>query len=178
MAKALAGVAPLALKARAGRDESGLHHRDVTKAALLRALFTGRDASWLAEQGESYSRELPKRLRQEMVEQVEWHRDQGHELVLVSASLGTYLRPFARDHGFDHVIAVEMQEDATGVLTGEMTGPNVRGPEKAIRLKAWLGEARPESMWAYGNSSGDTELLAMADVPVWVGRAASKAAAT
>jgi hypothetical protein len=23
-------------------------------------------------------------------------------------------------------------------------------------------------LWAYGNSSGDTELLAMADVPVWV----------
>jgi phosphoserine phosphatase len=35
-------------------------------------------------------------------------------------------------------------------------------------LAAWLGETRPELMWAYGNSSGDRELLAMADVPVWV----------
>lgn len=178
MAKALTCVAPTAFKARAGLDKSGLHHRDVTKARLLRSLFTGREASWLAAQGESYSRDLTKKLRQEMVEQVQWHQSHGHELVLVSASLGTYLRPFAELHGFDHVIAVEMQTDANGHLTGEMTGPNVRGPEKAKRLKAWLGEARPETMWAYGNSSGDTELLAMANVPVWVGRAASKAAAT
>ncbi len=47
-------------------------------------------------------------------------------------------------------------------------GPNVRGPEKAVRLRSWLGGDVPEMLWAYGNSSGDTELLAMADAPVWV----------
>ena len=55
-----------------------------------------------------------------------------------------------------------------GLLTGEMVGPNVRGEEKAVRLRRWLGDDVPEMIWAYGNSSGDTELLAMADVPVWV----------
>ena len=70
--------------------------------------------------------------------------------------------------GFDHVIAVGLESDADGTLTGELAGPNVRGPEKAVRLRRWLGDDRPEMLWAYGNSSGDTELLAMADVPVWV----------
>jgi HAD superfamily hydrolase (TIGR01490 family) len=103
-----------------------------------------------------------------MVEQIAWHRAAGHELVIVSAGLETYLRPFAAALGFDHVIAVAMEVGESGHLTGAMVGPNVRGPEKAHRLSRWLGDDRPELMWAYGNSNGDRELLAMADVPVWV----------
>lgn len=177
LARALRTVGPLAVKARTGRLDVELHHRDASKGALLRALLAGREASWLAREGERYAAELGRRLRPEMVEQVRWHRDSGHELVLVSASLGAYLRPFARIHGFDHTIAVELEEGASGHLTGEMVGPNVRGPEKAVRLRAWLDGEAPELLWAYGNSSGDRELLAMADVPVWVDRRSHRAPA-
>jgi phosphatidylglycerophosphatase C len=166
--RALRRVAPLAVRARTGRLASELHHRDATKAALLRELFRGRSASWLAEQGERYATELPSRLRPEMVEQLEWHRSAGHELVLVSASLRAYLGPFGQAHGFDQVIAVDLEEGDSGHLTGELAAPNVRGPEKAVRLRAWLAGDQPEVLWAYGNSSGDADLLAMADVPVWV----------
>jgi len=168
LARALRRIAPLAVRARTGRLDSELHHRDAAKAALLRELFTGRDAAWLRHEGERYAATLTAKLRPEMVEQVRWHRESGHELVIVSASLDAYLRPFAAAHGFDHVIAVEMEAGSHGRLTGHLQGPNVRGPEKALRLRAWLGGAEPEMIWAYGNSNGDTELLAMADVPVWV----------
>ncbi|MCU1372664.1 MAG: HAD-superfamily subfamily hydrolase [Ilumatobacteraceae bacterium] len=161
-------IAPVAVRARAGRLEAEVHHRDATKAALLRELFRGRSDAWLQARGQQYATTLGAKLRPEMVEQVRWHRDAGHELVIVSASLATYLTPFAAAFGFDHVIAVEMQIGSDGHLTGEMTGPNVRGEEKAVRLRRWIGDDTPEIMWAYGNSSGDTELLAMADVPVWV----------
>jgi phosphatidylglycerophosphatase C len=161
-------VAPTAVRARTGRLTGEVHHRDATKAALLQDLFTGRRDTWLQSEGAQYAATLPSKLRPEMVEQVRWHRDAGHELVIVSASLRTYLDPFAEDFGFDHVIAVEMEADAEGMLTGAMVGPNVRGPEKAVRLRRWLDGDEPEMLWAYGNSSGDTELLAMADVPVWV----------
>jgi HAD superfamily hydrolase (TIGR01490 family) len=150
-----------------GQLNDMIHHRDVTKAALLEELFTGRSAQWLQAEGRDYATTLGAKLRPEMVEQVRWHRDAGHELVIVSASLRTYLEPFARSFGFDHVIAVELDSD-DDVLTGAMVGPNVRGEEKAVRLRQWLGGDEPETMWAYGNSSGDTELLALADVPVWV----------
>jgi phosphatidylglycerophosphatase C len=166
--RTVARVAPDAVRARAGLLEAEVHHRDATKAALLRALLRGRSAAWLQAQGEQYATALPAKLRPEMVEQVRWHRDAGHELVIVSASLATYLEPFARSFGFDHVIAVEMEEHPDGSLTGEMVGGNVRGEAKAVRLRQWLGGDVPEMMWAYGNSSGDAELLAMADVPVWV----------
>ena len=56
----------------------------------------------------------------------------------MSASLLAYLEPFAADLGIDHVIAVGFDEDADGRLTGRLTGPNVRGPEKAVRLRVGL----------------------------------------
>ena len=65
---------------------------------------------------------------------------------------------------------VELEVGADGALTGALVGPNVRGPEKEVRLRAWLDGDEPDLLWAYGNSSGDRELLAMADVPVWVDR--------
>lgn len=170
VARAAAEVAPTAADARFGRRRTGAHPRDVTKAALLRRLTAGRPADWFADRGRRFADTLDRRLRPEMMEQALWHRSEGHELVLVSASLATYLGPFAEAHGFDHVIAVELAHDAGGVLTGELDGPNVRGPEKATRFQSWLDGDEPDVLWAYGNSSGDAELLALADIPVWVGR--------
>ena len=161
-------IAPMAVRARTGRIPSEVHHRDATKAALLHDLFAGRREDWYRVQGQQYATTLGAKLRPEMVEQVQWHREAGHELVIVSASLRTYLDPFAAAHGFDHVIAVELEADGDGVLTGAMVGPNVRAEEKAVRLRRWLDGDEPEMLWAYGNSSGDAQLLAMADVPVWV----------
>ncbi len=168
VARAVSRVAPKAARARLGRLEAEIHHRDTTKAALLGALLAGREGAWLAQAGRDYARTLPRRIRPEMAHQVAWHRSHGHELVIVSASLLAYLEPYARSEGFDHVIAVGMEVDRSGLLTGRMTGPNVRGPEKVARLQAWLGGDSPDLLWGYGNSAGDAELLALAHVPVWV----------
>jgi phosphatidylglycerophosphatase C len=48
-----------------------------------------------------------------------------------------------------------------------MDGPNVRAAEKAVRLTDLLGPAEVE-LWAYGDSRGDREMLAMADHPTRV----------
>lgn len=168
VARATGRVGSAAARARLGRLEDELHHRDATKAALLRELLTGRRADWLAEHGVAFAQTLDARLRPLMVDQLAWHRAEGHELVIVSAGLDAYLGPFGAAAGFSHVIAVELEADVHGLLTGALAGPNVRGPEKEVRLRSWLGDDPPEHLWAYGNSSGDRELLAMADVPVWV----------
>jgi len=175
VARAVARVAPGSARARLGGLEHEIHHRDATKEALLGALLAGRDAGWFAEAGEAFARTLPRRIRPGMAAQVRWHRAHGHELVIVSASLLTYLDPFARREGFDHVIAVGMEVGHGGRLTGHLTGPNVRGPEKAVRVREWLGDETAGLGWCYGNSSGDTELLALAQVPVWVNRRRERA---
>jgi phosphatidylglycerophosphatase C len=144
--------------------------RDVAKAALVRRTLTGYDAARLTEVATRFADNVVHRhLRADVVERVEWHRRQGHELVLVSASLAMYLELIAKKLGFDAVLATELAVRDDGRLTGELAGANVRGAEKVRRLDQWLGDG-PAFVWAYGDSSGDRELLARADQPISVGR--------
>ncbi|MGZ6954059.1 MAG: HAD-IB family hydrolase, partial [Acidimicrobiia bacterium] len=144
--------------------------RDVAKELLLVRLLAGLPHDEVREAGRVYARTV--RVRPEMRARLEWHRQEGHDIVIVSASLEAYLSPLAPRLGVGHVIGCTFVSDERGVLTGELAGGNVRGPEKARRLQHWLGgeEARAGvELWAYGDSSGDDELLAMADHATRVG---------
>jgi phosphatidylglycerophosphatase C len=149
--------------------------RDMLKVVTIEHLFRGWHAERLEQLGAAYAAELHKGLRPALVDRLRWHQDSGHAALLVSASLGAYLRPLARDLGLDAVLAVELAVDAHGMLTGDVVGgANTRGPEKAARLLTWtadrFGPDTDVELWAYGDSSGDIELLELADHPMWVGR--------
>lgn len=141
--------------------------RDAAKLVLLRRALQGRPARDVLIEGEQFGQELVSKLRSDMADRLRWHRARGHRLILVSASLAAYLEPLGRHVGFDQVIATRLAVDDDGLFSGALVGANVRGQEKADRLRGALASDDVE-LWAYGNSSGDRELLAMADHPVWV----------
>jgi phosphatidylglycerophosphatase C len=152
--------------------------RDSLKVATIGHLFRGLDADLLDERGRAYAATLGDLLRPEMVARLRWHQQEGHAVVIVSASLGAYLRPLAGELGLDAALAVELVTGADGCLTGGVVGAlNTRGPEKVARLQAWaaerFGPATDFELWAYGDSAGDEDLLALADHPTWVGRRAT-----
>jgi phosphatidylglycerophosphatase C len=166
LARALLAISPRL--ARAALDDA---RRDDAKVALVRHTLTGYDAARVTEVAAGFARDvLARHLRPDVVERVTWHRGQGHVVVIVSASLRNYLDPIAAELGVSAVLATELAVGDDGRLTGELAGPNVRGAEKVRRLDDWLGD-RPAFVWAYGDSSGDRELLARADQGVTVGRA-------
>ena len=107
-----------------------------------------------------------------MVRRLEWHREQGHRVVLVSASYRSYLDHLARMLGCDAVLSTEIEVDSTGRCTGRLKGRNCRGPEKVNRLTTWMQAEgiHGARVWAYGDSSGDEHMLAMANHPVRVTR--------
>jgi phosphatidylglycerophosphatase C len=105
-------------------------------------------------------------------DRVDWHRGEGHELVLVSASPELYVTPIGRRLGFDTVLATRLEVGADGRLTGRLLGPNCRGPEKVVRLREWRGEGMALA-YAYGDSAGDREMLDLAVTAVRVGRRSS-----
>lgn len=144
-------------------DRDGGRRRDRMKATMLARVFADRPVAAVEPIAEAYALQVAHRLWPQSLARVGWHAEQGHRLVLVSASLALYAAPAARALGFDDVIAVDL-ETTDGRYTGAMRGPNVRGAEKAVRLQALLGET-PGELWAYGNSAGDAAMLAMADRP-------------
>jgi phosphatidylglycerophosphatase C len=147
--------------------------RDSLKVATVGRLFQGMPTPELNKLAEAYAESLHDLLRSELVEQLRWHQHEGHATVIVSASLAVYLHPVAGRLGIDDVLAVELEADEAGVLTGKVAGGlNTRGAHKVTRLRGWMdrrfGPGTPVELWAYGDSSGDKELLAAADHPTWI----------
>jgi phosphatidylglycerophosphatase C len=157
------------------RGGLAIRNRDDVKAAMLRHLFEGRSEDELRTRGELYARDLlSDQLRPMVLDRLHRHRDAGHRTLIVSASLVYYLEPLAAELGIDGVIGVE-PEVSDGVLTGALARPNVRAGQKAVRLREWLDAPAdgpiPETfLWGYGNSSGDHQLLALAQRAYWLGR--------
>jgi phosphatidylglycerophosphatase C len=174
-ATAQAFAATIARLSRQGRTS---WTRDDVKADLVERLFGGREATAVETSARGFAADVVGRhLRAEAVELADWHRTQGHRLVIVSASFAVYLRPIAQRLRFDAVLATELEVGTDGLLTGRLDGANVRGTEKARRLDAWLDATfggRPAFVWAYGDSSGDRELWARADRAVRLGRRAHR----
>jgi phosphatidylglycerophosphatase C len=161
---ALARHAGLIASALVERDR-----RDRAKEALVVTLLAGRLLADVAAEGERFATDVGERwLRPDVTSRLAWHREAGHEVVLVTASFGLYVEPLGRRLGATRVEATELEVDADGMLTGRLSGANCRGEEKVRRLAALYGDP-PMIDWAYGNSEDDQPMLARARHAVQVG---------
>lgn len=139
-----------------------LMDNETAKVRVLRIFLGGRELAEVEAAALRFAQtRIAATLRPEAVAKLRGHQKQGHVCVLVSATLAIYLRPWARDMGFDTVLATELAVDERGRVTGALATPNCYGPEKAARLRQHYGVERIKA--AYGDSAGDTEMLAMAE---------------
>ena len=146
--------------------------RHLLRSVATEVVFAGRPIAEVERLAATFgSTILDGMLRDDTVARLDWHHRQGHLVVIVSASYEHYVHIVGEQLGVDGVLATRL-DVADGPCTGRLDGNNCRGPEKVRRLDAWLadrGIRRDElTLWAYGDSSGDRELLAWADHPVWV----------
>lgn len=93
-----------------------------------------------------------------------WRRWQqrGAMMVVVTASPDVIVAPFARGLGCDQLIGSGIAYDHDDRVIGGLAGPNCRGPEKVRRLRETFGEDIRLTA-AYGDTSGDREMLEIAD---------------
>ena len=159
---------------RSVRTFQALARRDrhLLRSVVTEVVFTGRPIDEVERLAADHGRRIAEALlRADTVDRLGWHLSQGHLVVIVSASYEQYLGVVATHLGIDGVVATRL-DVVDGRCTGRLDGPNCRGPEKVRRLEAWLSERGLQreaiTLWAYGDSVGDRELLAWADHPVWV----------
>ncbi len=154
---------PGALGSVWGRWGTLVHRR------MIRALLRGRDRTELEVLGRGFAAELTQTdVSREGLAQVAWHRAQGHECVLVTASLAAYMEPWAASAGFDRVLATRLAFDQRGRATGEFEGEPCWGTAKLRRLRAAVGPLDGRTIVAYGDGPGDRALLERADHAVVV----------
>ncbi len=146
-------------------DALARRDRDRIKAVAIRAVLAGRSRDTVESIGAEFAGTIRDRwMRADTGKRLEWHQRMGHRVVLVSASLGPYLRPIGSMLGVDGVLCCEAAVAADGRYSGALIDGNCRGPEKVRRLRLWLAErgSTNAELWAYGDSAGDRELLSAA----------------
>jgi phosphatidylglycerophosphatase C len=143
-----------------------LVHRDRgrIKAQAVGEFLTGLSREDLEAEAATFA-ELcaPRLFRPDALAAWRRWRGEGATLVIVSASPDVVVAPFAEKLGADRLIATEIAYDAQGRAAGAFASPNCRGPEKIVRLKAAFGPDLKLKA-AYGDTSGDREMLAMAEI--------------
>jgi phosphatidylglycerophosphatase C len=141
----------------------GVMRNDVAKQRVLGRFLCGMESTVLQSKAEQFAvAKLPHLLRPEAIRRLQWHQNHGHRCVVISASLRLYVEPWARAAGCHDVLATDIETRA-GYVTGNIDGKNCFGSEKVRRLEALLGNRGDYILYAYGDSRGDTELLASAD---------------
>lgn len=108
---------------------------------------------------------LPGMLRNRAEEKLLWHLGQGHTVIIITASVEHWIKPWA-DLKKIGLVGTRI-EVKNGMITGKFTGQNCFGKEKVARLKELI---RPEDfsyIYAYGDSEGDKEFMQLADEKYW-----------
>ncbi len=133
------------------------------KQKMLSWFFKGCSEERFNKVANEYSlTHIDKILRPKAIERLQWHQSQEHDIVIVSASLESWLKPWCSKNGFD-LIATQL-EIKNGSVTGNLSSRNCHGQEKVNRIKQQYNLNDYDSIYAYGDSSGDKEMLALTEI--------------
>lgn len=132
------------------------------KQKMLSYFFKGCSEEYFKKVANEYSlNHIDKILRPKAMEKIQWHKEKGHKVVVVSASIDYWLRSWCEKNDLE-LIATQL-EIKYGVVTGNLLTKNCYGIEKVNRIKELYNLNDFEYIYAYGDSSGDKEMLSIAN---------------
>ncbi|HRJ62823.1 HAD-IB family hydrolase [Brevundimonas sp. UBA2416] len=142
---------------------AGHRVRGRLKAASVREFLKGVPRVQLEADAEAFAGQVwPGFIRYDALACWKDWGERGAYRVIVTASPETTVAPFARRLEAEALLGTQLVFDADDRVAGSFAGPNCRGEEKVRRLRAAFGEDMQLAA-AYGDTTGDTEMLAMAD---------------
>ena len=145
-----------------------LYPAHAMRAKLYNQMFSQQSLQDIQNLAWEYSHQLLEHLNPVLLAQLKQHQTLGHEVVIVSASLDLYLQPIAQHLNVDLICTqTEKQQDK---LTGQYVSPDCSGLQKKKRVLADYRMTDYASVYAYGNSHEDIEMLSLAHYPFMVGK--------
>lgn len=137
-----------------------------TKEKLLSWFFGGMTEKEFDEVCRSFSeRRLPVLIRAEAMTEIHKLRDAGFEIAVVTASPSAWVRYWTSPLNLD-LISSKM-EIKDGRVTGKLTGRNCNYEEKVNQIKYYFTLKDYDTIYAYGDSKGDSAMLSLATHPFY-----------
>ena len=134
------------------------------KEKVFSYFFKGMPYKKFKELGEDFGNKFRNIIiRPSMKERLQWHLGQGHKVYVISASIEEWVIPFCQTFGNITVLATKVKPDLSGFAS-----KNCYGQEKVNRLLEMEPERNTYTLYAYGDSRGDKEMLAFSDFPTLV----------
>jgi HAD superfamily hydrolase (TIGR01490 family) len=114
-----------------------------------------------------FETDIKPRISRAGLKAIEKHKQQGHEVVLLSGSLDFLLMPFKEFVGADHLISANM-EVLNGKLTGRIVGQYPYGGLKATLMQHFASEHGLDftRSFAYADHHSDHEVLRLFGNPI------------
>jgi len=140
----------------------GYYPNHKAKEKFINHFFGGWKMEKFFEIAGSYSaNELDKIIRPQAMKRIRWHQQQGHKTVVVSASIDSWLSKWCESHELE-LISTQLEFE-NGMVTGEFSTKNCHGSEKVKRINEKYDLSEYDYVYAYGDSSGDKEMLQLAN---------------
>lgn len=128
--------------------------------------FMGKEVKTLDTLGQDYARSvLPKNMRTTSLDRIRWHKERGDHVIVVSASLDTYLKPWCKSMGVDLICST--LEKRGQHYTGRYVQGDCSYEQKSDRVKDAVRLENYQRIFAYGDTREDKQLLALATDPTF-----------
>jgi len=102
-------------------------------------------------------------------DKIKWHKEQGHKVIIISGSPNELIVEMAAKYGFDDYIGTIYLLDDNDAYTGEVIPMwDSVSKKKAIERFVKKYELDLDKSYAYGDSSGDMNMLEMVGFPTCV----------
>lgn len=115
------------------------------------------------EWGNGFSSEINRIVRPKAMETIKSYKENGDKIVIISASVENWIKPWAEKADVEIVLATKIETDKNGLLTGRFLTKNCYGQEKVNRLLEMFPDIKDYKFIVYGDSRGDKELINFAD---------------
>jgi phosphatidylglycerophosphatase C len=131
------------------------------KQFVLTWFFKGERLDEFSEKCKNFTEKiLPSLVRPQALIAIQNHKQNNDEVVVISASAENWVAPWCK--ALDLPCIATRLEVVNGKLTGKILEKNCYGAEKVTRLLKQYKLEDFTSVTAYGDSSGDKEMLAVA----------------
>lgn len=139
-----------------------LINHDQAKALFIRAFYKKVSVSDLRVAGNLYARDVIPTIEQKpIIERLNWHINQGHEVCIVTASLPYWIEAWCIRKGVK--LLSTQAEEVNGCITGHLDGPNCYGHEKVKKIKQTYDLNSSDRVYAYGDTASDYPMMDMAN---------------
>ena len=140
-----------------------LYPNDKAKQAVFMYFFKGMKYDRFCQLGKTFATRIDDIVNLSMLDTLNKYYESGATIYIVTASIIEWVEPWCKAHHVNHVLGTLVEVSGDGTLTGRFLSRNCYGKEKVNVLLSLEPHRENYHLIAYGDSSGDEDILRFAD---------------